>query len=54
VQERGKNLQITIEPEKVEPALELLSARGLFISTSCESEEQERYLLKMAEKWSHE
>ena len=54
VQAKGKNLQISIEPEEAEPALELLSARGLFISTSCESEEQARYLLKMAGKWSHD
>ena len=52
VQARGKNLHITIGLEEVETALELLSARGLFISTSCESEEQAVYLLKMAEKWS--
>jgi hypothetical protein len=54
VQSRGKNLQISIGPEEVEPALEMLSARGLFISTSCESEDQARHLLKMTEKWSHD
>ena len=54
VQSRGKNLHITIPPEEVEPALELLSARGLFISTHCDTEEQARYLLKKAEDWSHD
>jgi 5-methyltetrahydrofolate--homocysteine methyltransferase len=54
VQALGKNLHITIPPEEVETALELLSARGLFISTHCETEEQARYLLKKAEKWSHD
>ena len=53
VQSRGKNLHITITAEEVESALELLSSRGLFIDTHCASEEQARYLLKMAEKWSH-
>jgi 5-methyltetrahydrofolate--homocysteine methyltransferase len=53
VQAKGKNLFITIAPEEVETALELLSARGLFIETACESEAQARHLLKMAEKWSH-
>lgn len=53
VQAKGKSLFITIAPEKVETALELLSARGLFIETACESEAQARHLLKMAEIWSH-
>lgn len=53
VQTRGKNLHITLAPDEVEPALSLLSARGLFIETSCASEAQARHLLKMAEKWSH-
>jgi 5-methyltetrahydrofolate--homocysteine methyltransferase len=54
VQKSGKNLHITIPPDEVEAALELLSARGLFISTSCETEAQARELLKMAEKLSHD
>ena len=54
VQARGKNLHISIPPEEVETALELLSARGLCIATHCESEQQARWLLKMAEKWSHD
>ena len=54
VQAAGKNLHITLEPEEVEAALELLSARGLFICTQCATEEHARYLLKMAAKWSHD
>ncbi len=54
VQAGRRNLHITIPPEEVEPALELLSARGLFIQTHCETEEQARHLLKQAEKWSHD
>ena len=54
VQSHRKNLHITIPPEEVEEALGLLSARGLFIDTHCESEEQARYLLKMAPRWSHD
>ena len=54
VQSHGKNLHITIPCEEVETALELLSARGLFIETSCETEEQARWLLRQAEKWSHD
>jgi hypothetical protein len=52
VQAKGKNLFITLAPEEVELALGLLSARGLFIETRCETEEQAHHLLKMAEKWS--
>ena len=52
VQAKGKRLHITIPPEEVEIALELLSARGLFIETCCASEEQARYLLRQAERLS--
>lgn len=52
VQNAGKNLQIYIPPCEVEPALRELSARGLFIHTWAETEDQARELLKNAEKWS--
>ena len=54
VQARGKNLHITIPCEEVEDALAGLSARGLFISTSCETEAEARELLTHAAKWSHD
>jgi hypothetical protein len=54
VQSRGKNLHITLPAEEVETALNLLSARGLFIDTHCDSEEHARWLLAQAEKWSHD
>ena len=54
VQSKGKNLHITITPNEVETALAELSARGLFIATSCEREEEARQLLKDAERWSHD
>ena len=38
----------------IETALRELSARGLMIATSCETEAQARELLKNAEKWSHD
>ena len=52
VQKTGRNLHISIPPDEVEKALDLLSARGLFISTHCKSEEEARDLLKYAEHWS--
>jgi len=54
VQAAGKNLHITIPAHEVGEALELLSARGLFIETSCETEEEARALLADAERWSRD
>ncbi|HOX06746.1 MAG TPA: hypothetical protein PK280_10105 [Planctomycetota bacterium] len=54
VQAAGKNLHISIPAQEVRPALEQLSARGLFIATSCETEEEARALLRNAEKWSRD
>ena len=53
VQSKGKNLHITIAPDEVETALGLLSSRGLFIQTSCTTEDEAHYLLRMVEEWSH-
>ncbi len=52
VQQAGKNLHITIPPDEVRPALEMLSARGLFISTWCDTESDARRLLDRAAQWS--
>lgn len=52
VQSYGKNLHITIASSEVETALQNLSSRGLFIETWCDSEEEAKWLLAMAEKWS--
>jgi len=54
VQAAGKNLHISIKAEEVRAALEQLSARGLFIATRCETEDEARALLKNAEKWSRD
>ncbi|MBQ8732222.1 MAG: hypothetical protein IJY82_05275 [Oscillospiraceae bacterium] len=52
VQAAGKGLHIHIRPAEVETALKELSAKGLFICTSCGSEEEAETLLKNVEKWS--
>jgi len=52
VQNAGKNLYIGLPPEEVKDALETLSSRGLFISTHCDTEEEAKDLLKMAERLS--
>ena len=52
VQAAGKNLHISIPASEVETALSELSAQGLFIATSCKTEQEARDLLAKAEKWS--
>jgi len=52
VQTAGKNLHISIPSEEVKPALECLSARGLFICTWCRTEAEARQLLRDAERGS--
>lgn len=50
VQAHGKNLHITIPAKEVPEALENLSSKGLYIETSCESEEEAKALIKYCEK----
>ncbi len=52
VQAAGKLLHIGIPAREVKDALENLSSKGLYIHTSCETEEDARTLLKLAEKES--
>lgn len=52
VQAAGKNLHISIKSSEVRIALENLSARGLYLSTWCETEEEAKALLRNCEKWS--
>jgi 5-methyltetrahydrofolate--homocysteine methyltransferase len=52
VQAAGKNLHISIPADEVERALTELSARGLFIDTSTETEDEARDLLGRAERLS--
>ena len=52
VQAAGKNLHITISRNEVEPALATLSAKGLFIHTSCPTEAEARELMTKVRRWS--
>ena len=54
VQAAGKRLHISIPAGEVQDALSQLSARGLFISTSCDTEDEARQLLAKAETWSRD
>lgn len=52
VQRAGKGLHLSIAADEVQRALELLSARGLFLDVWCASETEARRLLECAERWS--
>ena len=54
VQAAGRNLHISIDAGEVRHALEELSARGLFIDTTCRTETEARALLRDAAKWSRD
>lgn len=52
IQAAGKRLYLLVEPEEIEPLLQELSPRGLFLRTHADSEEQANDLLRSIEKWS--
>jgi len=54
IQSKGKNLELFLNVDEVEPALRQLSARGLYIVTSCKTETGVKTLLENATKWSHD
>ena len=53
IQNAGKNLHISIPASEVKQALDMLSSKGLFIHTWCESETEANDLLEYANKWSN-
>ena len=54
VQRLGKGLHISIPAEEVEPALSLLSSRGLCIDTDARSEKEARQLIDLVGRKSVE
>jgi len=52
IQQAGKRLYLLAKPEEVEPLLSELSAKGLFLCTWAESEEQADEMLKNITKWT--
>lgn len=54
VQARRKNLWIHLAPNRIEEALANLSARGLYISTSCQTEAEAQAVIENAKKWSRD
>jgi hypothetical protein len=54
IQAAGKGLLIRIRPEELEPIMEQLSSRGLYLLVQASSEEEARHLLRRAEALTHE
>jgi len=52
IQKKGKLLYIGAKPENVERLISDLAPEGLYISTSCESEEEAKELLNKAKLWT--
>lgn len=52
IQRAGKNLHLWLDPAEIRLALEMLSARGLFIVTRTETEASARALLDAVQRWS--
>jgi hypothetical protein len=52
IQESGKRLYLLAEPNEIQPLLDELSPKGLFLCTHADSEVEADELLKKVEKWS--
>jgi len=53
IQEKGKNLVLTeVHPSEIDDLLGCLSPKGLYIASSCKTENEARELLKKIEKWN--
>lgn len=52
IQKAGKNLYLLVDPSEIEFILTHLSARGLFLNTYADSEEEANDLIRKIEKWS--
>ena len=51
-QKAGKNLYLLVDPSEIEFILENLSAKGLFLNTFADSEDEANEIIKKVEKWS--
>ena len=52
IQKAGKNLYLLAQKHEIEPLLSELSAQGLFLCTSADSQEEADDIIKNVEKWS--
>ena len=54
IQAAGKNLVISISPDQIEPLMENLSSKGLYLLTGVQTEYEAKELMKKVEKLTHE
>ena len=54
IQAAGKSLLILVTPEQVQPIMENLSSRGLYLITNAGSREEADALLNSIAKWTHD
>jgi len=54
IQKSGKLLLVIIRPQHVKPLLENLSAKGLFINTSCRNPEEADQIFRIVQEYSKE
>ena len=54
IQAAGKSLLILVSPEQVQPIMENLSSRGLYLITNAGSREEADALLNSIAKWTHD
>lgn len=54
IQSAGKCLMIWVKPEEIEPLLENLSSRGLFLSVNVSTKDEAHEVVKAAERLTHE
>ena len=52
MQQAGKRLYLLVDPSEIEFILENLSAKGLFLNTYADSEEEANDIIRKVEKWS--
>ncbi len=54
IQKAGKNIVMMIKPEQIEPVMENLSSKGLYLILQADSKEEGETMLKKIEKLTHE
>lgn len=54
IQEAGKSLLIHVKPDQIQPIMENLSSKGLYMITTANSREEADELVKAVTRWTHE
>ncbi len=54
IQAAGKSLVIVVTPEQIEPLMENLSSKGLFLVTTVQTKEEAQFIEKQVTKLTHE